>query len=120
MNNNIELKGLKGWNCFSTYLSVLYYLPNTKTIRDKKFDTREQCVEFFKTQEPEVRKMILIELISLGCVDGANIEALLSVHTNKHGMSLDRSTIGNYDVVAISEMCLASLMACSEVTGGFF
>ncbi len=120
MDTEIKLCGLRGWNCFSAYLSTLYYLPNTKTIRDNKFESREQCIEFFKSQESESRKKILIELISLGCVDGANMSALVGVHSNKHGMSIDSSTISNYDVVTLSEMCLASLMACSEVSGGFF
>lgn len=117
---SIQLKGLKGWNCFSAYLSALYYLPSTKTVRNEKFESREQCIKFFKSQEPEMRKKILIELISLGCVDGSSMSALVGVHTNKHGMSVDSSSIGNYDVVALSEMCLDSLMACSEVSGGFF
>lgn len=117
---DIQLKGLKGWNCYSAYLSAIYYLPNTKTIREQKFESREQCIQFFKSQDMDSRKKILIELISLGCVDGPSMTALVNVHVNKHGMSIDSSTIGNYDVVTLSEMSLESLLACSEVSGGFF
>lgn len=120
METNIKLKGLRGWNCFTAYLSVLYFLPNSKTIRDQKFENRNECVEFFKAQEPETRKAILFELIALGCVSSDNINALISVHTDAHGIAIDQSNIGNFGVVQLSQMALESLMACSEVFTDFF
>lgn len=120
MSTEIKLKGLDGWNCFTAYLSVLYFLSRAKTIRDLDFDTQEECLAYFKSQVPEMRKKILIELIALGCVNGQNMMALVKVHSNKQGIYVDAHSVGNYDVVKLSEMCLASLMACSEVSGGFF
>ncbi|MGD1456958.1 hypothetical protein [Vibrio harveyi] len=98
----------------------LYYLPTAKTLRDKKIVDRKEAVAFFKDQDQSVRKEILFELIALGCVEDKDIGALVCVHTDKNGISIDRTNIDNFDIPQLSKLALESLLACSEAGGDFF
>lgn len=116
-----KFKGTKAWNAYMAYVGFIFYLPRAKSFRELGFTTEEQCKEFFKQSDEDVRKKIIIELMSIVRIDASDMMALLSIHENKHGMSIDSSSIDNYELPEIGNMVLESLLRCaSEKDSGLF
>ncbi len=117
-----SFKGTKAWNAYMAYCGFVLHMYRARTMRQQGLVSEEQCKEHFLSLDLDGRKRILIELMAVQRIDYYDMLALVSVHSNKHGMSIDVSNIDNYELPELGEMVLESLVHCSNLkdSGLFF
>ncbi|MFV0448066.1 MAG: hypothetical protein ACK5MF_06345 [Vibrio sp.] len=117
-----KFKGTKAWNAYMAYCGFVLHLYRARTMRQNELVTEEQCKNYFLSLDTDGRKKILIELMGVQRIDYYDMLALVSVHENKHGMSIDASSIDNYELPRLAEMVVETLLHCSGMkdAGLFF
>ncbi|TVO35085.1 hypothetical protein [Vibrio algivorus] len=116
-----KFKGSRAWNAYMAYVGFIFHLHRAATFRELKFTTVEECQAYFKQADIEAKRQIIIELMTVVRIDTTDMMALLAIHETKHGMSIDASSIDNFELKEIGEMVIESLLRCSsEKDAGLF
>lgn len=116
-----KFKGSRAWNAYMAYVGFVFHLHRATTFRKLKFTTVEECQAYFKEADTDIKRQIIIELMTVVRIDTTDMLALLSVHETKHGMSIDASSIDNFELKEIGEMVIETLLRCSaEKDAGLF
>ncbi|CAH1521274.1 Whole genome shotgun sequence [Vibrio owensii] len=117
-----KFKGTSAWNAYMAYRGFVNFLYLTDYMRKEGIVERSKCLERFQSLSLDGKKELLINLMGYKRIDHYDMMALVSIHTNSHGMSIDHSSIDNYQVSELAELVLESLLHCSELkdAGLFF
>ncbi len=103
------------WGSFFTFLGA-------RTMRIQGLVDHDQAKEYFTSLDAENKKTVIMDLMEFQRIDYYDMMALVAVHENKHGMSIDASSIDNYELPELAEMVLETLVKCSMLkdAGLFF
>lgn len=116
-----KFKGARAWNAYMAYVGFIFHLHRAATFRKLKFTTVEECQEYFEAADADTKRSIILELMTVVRIDSSDMMALLSIHETKHGMSIDASSVDNFELKEIGEMVVESLQRCaSEKNAGLF
>ncbi len=117
-----KFKGSKAWNAYMAYTGFIMYLNRTRTMRKLELVDDDDCKNHFLSLDPQANKLVLIDLMEFKRIDHYDMLALVAVHENKNGMSLDTTMIDSYELPELAEMVLETLVHCSNLknAGLFF
>ncbi len=117
-----KFKGTKAWSAYIAYTGFVLHLNRAKTMRENGLVTHEQCKDYFLSLDADAKRLVLMDLMEFQRIDYYDMLALVGVHENKHGMSIDVSSIDNYELPELAEMVLETLVHCSTMknAGLFF
>ncbi|ELI5432766.1 hypothetical protein HJ172_04170 [Vibrio parahaemolyticus] len=117
-----KFKGSKAWNAYMAYLGFILHLPRARTMRIQGLVDHDQAKQCFTSLDAENKKTVIMDLMEFQRIDYYDMMALVAVHENKHGMSIDASSIDNYELPELAEMVLETLVKCSTLkdAGLFF
>lgn len=116
-----KFKGSKAWNAYMAYTGFIMYLNRTRTMQSLGLVDRDECKKHFLLLDSQARRIVLIDLMEFQRIDHYDMLALVAVHENKQGMSIDASMIDNYELPELAEMVLDTLVHCSNLkSAGLF
>ncbi|HBC3828664.1 TPA: hypothetical protein KD864_001913 [Vibrio parahaemolyticus] len=117
-----KFKGSKAWSAYTAYTGFILHLNRAKTMREKGLITHEQCKDYFLSLSVDAKRLVIMDLMEFQRIDYYDMLALIGVHENKHGISIDVSVVDNYELPELAEMVLETLVHCSTLkdAGLFF
>ncbi|MGD1335038.1 hypothetical protein ACP6H1_21725 [Vibrio harveyi] len=109
-----KFKGSKAWNAYMAYKGFVMYLSRSDTMQAKGLYEYEPCLEYFGQLEDDQKKVIIGEVLRYHRIDHYDMLALVSIHSDNNGMSIDISNIDNFELPELAKMCIETFLHCSK------
>lgn len=77
--------------------------------------SQEQCLTEFKELPEEVRKLIILDCMTLTDITDDEVLRLLAVHKDANGIPYSKASVNNLLIESITPMMLETLCAASDV-----